>query len=417
MTLGDFGGMERFGQNLRSLGQQFGTQRELDRVRDQEMAFDQRVRQIMGKNTQRVPVFDPQTGAPVMDPATGRQKEELKQNKPRILAELQTLGPKGIALANQQMQATRAAGGGGKPSTVREYEYWEDLPTDEDRRNFVELKRAEKSYLTQKGGVPTLVRAGQAGSGTKMEELSTLQEEINAIEKKGEREYMLKKASDARDWVKVKNMLDKYERELEQEAEKKVKRRTGKALAGQTVVEDMGRGIATLEKNRKKGILPATGTVSKLYNWASGTDAKALKDMVVSVKSNISIDRLQEMRESSPTGGALGQVPVQQQEYLMQLLGSLDTEQDSELLEDNMKRIYNIYMDIVHGERKGPKKAFRYTIGFDELGQPVKGKRRKWRGISAIIASSPEQGEPKPEGLTDEEWNELQELRRLDASQ
>jgi hypothetical protein len=74
----------------------------------------------------------------------------------------------------------------------------------------------------------------------------------------------------------------------------------------------------------------------------------------------------------------LGQVPFQQQQRLEQLLGSLDITQPQPVLVDNMKRIQNIYLDIIHGPGNGPK---RERLSFDESGKRVPGGA-PWRGGS-----------------------------------
>lgn len=55
------------------------------------------------------------------------------------------------------------------------------------------------------------------------------------------------------------------------------------------------------------------------------------------------------MREASPTGGALGQVPVQQQQYLMTVKGSLNATLQSDVLKENLNDVYNIYLDAMFG--------------------------------------------------------------------
>lgn len=55
-----------------------------------------------------------------------------------------------------------------------------------------------------------------------------------------------------------------------------------------------------------------------------GTDARTLKGKIDTIKANIGFDKLQEMRVNSPTGGALGQVAVQELEYLQAVIAKLD---------------------------------------------------------------------------------------------
>lgn len=68
--------------------------------------------------------------------------------------------------------------------------------------------------------------------------------------------------------------------------------------------------------------------LSKLY----GGKAFDLKKSIDTIKANIGFQELQAMREASPTGGALGQVAVQELVYLQSVLGSLDTLQSEEAL-------------------------------------------------------------------------------------
>lgn len=54
-----------------------------------------------------------------------------------------------------------------------------------------------------------------------------------------------------------------------------------------------------------------------------GSDAQKLREMLNVIETNIAFDRLQEMREASPTGGALGQVSDMENQMLKQSLASL----------------------------------------------------------------------------------------------
>ena len=92
------------------------------------------------------------------------------------------------------------------------------------------------------------------------------------------------------------------------------------------------------------------------------------------------------MRENSPTGGALGQVPIQQQKRLEQVLGSLDVGQKTEVVQDNIKRVINIYMDIIYGSPEQIQSLVdqnkisaedaaplmkRNDLSFDKFGNPL----------------------------------------------
>jgi hypothetical protein len=140
-------------------------------------------------------------------------------------------------------------------------------------------------------------------------------------------------------------------REEETEAERQARRQQDIARAGGTVIQDINRALEILDESERQGARsgPAAGPISGQFASVPGTPAFDIEQFVQSALSNVGLDTLQRMRENSPTGGALGQVPIQQQARLEQVLGSLKTTQRPEILRDNMNRVANIYMDLVFG--------------------------------------------------------------------
>jgi hypothetical protein len=65
--------------------------------------------------------------------------------------------------------------------------------------------------------------------------------------------------------------------------------------------------------------------------------------LATTIKSSIGFDRLQQMRDESPTGGALGQVSELELITLQATLGSLDLNQSEEQLLDNLERLAIVY--------------------------------------------------------------------------
>ena len=97
---------------------------------------------------------------------------------------------------------------------------------------------------------------------------------------------------------------------------------------------------------------------------AAGSPAVNLEATITSIKANIGFDRLQVMREESPTGGALGQVAVQELVALQATLGSLDLRQSPELVIatlKNVKETYDRNMAVVLKEY-GPEEMRKYGI-------------------------------------------------------
>lgn len=101
-----------------------------------------------------------------------------------------------------------------------------------------------------------------------------------------------------------------------------------------------------------------TGLAGKISGAVPGTPAYNLRQTMASVKANLGFDRLQAMREASPTGGALGQVAVQELEFLQAAVASLDQGQDDAQLLANLKKVrthYQRWSDAVQkaGQRTG----------------------------------------------------------------
>ena len=74
-----------------------------------------------------------------------------------------------------------------------------------------------------------------------------------------------------------------------------------------------------------------------------GTDARDLSAKLETVKANLGFDRLQQMRDMSPTGGALGAVAVQELIALQSTVASLDQGQSPSQLKKSLAKIETHY--------------------------------------------------------------------------
>lgn len=100
------------------------------------------------------------------------------------------------------------------------------------------------------------------------------------------------------------------------------------------------------------------------------------------LKAIVGFERLEQMREESPTGGALGQVSNMEIRFLQSTQGSLDQFQDSKALKANIrhivesKKLFNELRSLVPMLDEGDEMAHeRYMEIVKELGQ-VSGKMR-----------------------------------------
>lgn len=88
---------------------------------------------------------------------------------------------------------------------------------------------------------------------------------------------------------------------------------------------------------------PTAGMLHGVAGMIPGTDAYNLQRSLDTVKANVGFDRLQAMRNSSPTGGALGQVSDTENKLLQSTIASFDTGQDAKTLRQNLKRVAEEY--------------------------------------------------------------------------
>lgn len=101
---------------------------------------------------------------------------------------------------------------------------------------------------------------------------------------------------------------------------------------------EIDRSLNNISEGSFGGALPTAGG-GAILSGVPGTNAKSLKERLDTVKSNLGLDKLQELRDSSPTGGALGQVSNYENEILQKIQGSLDQAQDPQELVRNLQRL------------------------------------------------------------------------------
>lgn len=135
-------------------------------------------------------------------------------------------------------------------------------------------------------------------------------------------------------------------------------KRKQEELSGGIVVQDIDRAIAEMDK----ATLPTTGAVGAGLSNIGGTAARNVKALVDTVKANAGFAELAKMRAASPTGGALGAISDKETAMLQATIGNLEQSQGVAQFRDNLKRVKNVYMDIIHGPGNGP----REKLSFDE---------------------------------------------------
>ena len=143
------------------------------------------------------------------------------------------------------------------------------------------------------------------------------------------------------DYYKDQNdMVAKYNESLSK-ANKGKASKGGSAMSGVVVNDAL---------NRVDPLLSGWSTGFGSYlNMIPGSDAQKVKNLLATVKGNIGFDKLQAMRDASPTGGALGQVSERELTFLQSVFGSLEQDQSPEELRYNLQLLRYVYNNIIHG--------------------------------------------------------------------
>jgi hypothetical protein len=127
---------------------------------------------------------------------------------------------------------------------------------------------------------------------------------------------------------------------------------------GKIVVQDIDR---VLDMDAKGGtVFPVSGPMGGAASYVPGTDAFNAAKLIDGVKANSSFTRLNELRQASPTGGALGAVTKEEHQLLIDSFGSLAQSQNKEQFRDNLKRVKNIYLDTINGKGNGPRETLSF---------------------------------------------------------
>lgn len=161
-------------------------------------------------------------------------------------------------------------------------------------------------------------------------QLSTQQQEVGAAAAKAGAEQT------AKEQAEIAAILPKAKAE-----------RTAQAPQRAEKVRQITGGIDSTMQEVDKALNNAsfwtTGIVGSISKAVPGTPAYDLGQTLLTIKANLGFDRLQAMREASPTGGALGQVAVQELQALQATVASLEQLQSEPQLRSALRKIQAHY--------------------------------------------------------------------------
>jgi hypothetical protein len=129
-------------------------------------------------------------------------------------------------------------------------------------------------------------------------------------------------------------------------------KRTGKVRDNSMRIGSARNVIGTVDSALSKLGTGEAGLIGSTAAKIPGTQAYNLNRDVETIKANLGFEQLQAMREASPTGGALGQVAVQELIALQATLANLDIGQSERQLRANLYKVkdhYNKWLSTVEG--------------------------------------------------------------------
>ena len=140
------------------------------------------------------------------------------------------------------------------------------------------------------------------------------------------------------------------------EADALTKAATSKKGAAQyeasLMLDEVNRSFDILDK-AKNDLTPVTGRLGQGFSFIGG-ESKKLGALLETIRAGAGFGRLQEMRDGSVTGGALGAINTQEMKLLQNVAGNLDQSQNDEELAYNLARFHNKFLDVIHGKGRGP---------------------------------------------------------------
>jgi len=138
---------------------------------------------------------------------------------------------------------------------------------------------------------------------------------------------------------------EKFEYEKAEDAEENKQMPPADPVYQQSALDAIDDAISYVKKDSI--INPTAGFLSDTAKGIGGTDAANLDAALSTITSSVGFDRLQAMRDASPTGGALGQVSENELRQLNASLGSISQRQDDEQLLKNLEKIKTQYSSAV----------------------------------------------------------------------
>ena len=121
-----------------------------------------------------------------------------------------------------------------------------------------------------------------------------------------------------------------------------------------------------------------TGMIGGIGSKIPGSEAFNLSKTIDTIKANVGFDALQNMRDNSPTGGALGQVSERENLLLQSTIANLEQSQSQDQFLENLKAVEDAYTESL----RTVEQAFQQDFGGGTA--PVQAVRRYVKGLGLV---------------------------------
>jgi hypothetical protein len=150
----------------------------------------------------------------------------------------------------------------------------------------------------------------------------------------------------------IQQKIDDLKEKASERADKKIAAAESAVGAADRIVGKVDEALPLVS-----GLTTGLGSVT---SFIPGTSGANLRSTIETIKANLGFDRLQQMRDASPTGGALGQVAVKELDALQSSVSSLDLNQSPERIRNNLEQIkthYARWRDAATGKLPAEKRT------------------------------------------------------------
>lgn len=176
------------------------------------------------------------------------------------------------------------------------------------------------------------------------------------------------------------------ETEMIQARQKQVERQEQAVTQSRTVIRSVDRAVQMMDNLDFPETLPGSSLARGALKFAGGS-VFDVDNELETIKANIGVDSIQQMRAASPTGAALGNSSDRDVAMMQAMKGSLNVRTDPKVLRQNLKDIRELYLNAWFGSPEEIQAAVddgrmtrqqalqlqkeRESVGFDAIGRAI----------------------------------------------